>query len=251
MKFDRFTESLKEQSPLMVLLFAAVFVGKVYLEKKITSLQDEVDRISSSSLEIKTALRSEERQALVEFHQALTEWEHHLISGPYQILTADYETDFDKKFQAALDRSYLKTKLASSKLSVLVSDRHVTEGPTIDSMVYDLFVELQKHYYPPIYETTNQAIDLHLERQNLETEIAHLAKSTPTDPVEICANNLRADEILKRSREINQTMLDLARKAQKAQLIGQQSLPDLIESLKARSQQIVYRKLQSDQIGED
>jgi len=241
---DDIIKTLRQQSPGMIVILMIAYFGKSYLEKKIESVQTRIDRVSASSLKVKTDLRGKERDALVEFHQVLTGWEHFLISAPTKITTDSFDDEFSNRFYNEEDNHLLEVKKASAKLSVLLSDR------SLDGLVFEVIAKVQRTYHPVVNEMIMPVIDLRSEAQQIDErvkaaiELEQNGKSTP----ELVQ---QAQQDFQRLKEINKQLTDLAREAAKSQLEMQKPLRELMEDLKIQSQALVYRALKSDQVGEE
>jgi len=235
---DDIIKTLRQQSPGMIVILMIAYFGKSYLEKKIESVQTRIDRVSASSL------KGKERDALVEFHQVLTGWEHFLISAPTKITTDSFDDEFSNRFYNEEDNHLLEVKKASAKLSVLLSDR------SLDGLVFEVIAKVQRTYHPVVNEMIMPVIDLRSEAQQIDErvkaaiELEQNGKSTP----ELVQ---QAQQDFQRLKEINKQLTDLAREAAKSQLEMQKPLRELMEDLKIQSQALVYRALKSDQVGEE
>lgn len=228
----------------MVVMFVAVFLGKNFIEGKITSVNKRIDQVSAASLRVKTDLRSVERDALVEFRQALTAWEHHLFKGPNMLLSDDVSVKTIDEFYAIADDRELAVKMAWSKLGVLSSDSEV-DGKLIDSIVI-----VRNTLFPPMNQITPEAIDLRAELDSVETlmqPIYEAEKKGPLSP----AMHARAAELLARSKKANARKVELMKLASEMQLDLYPALAEAIKDLKKKSRALVHRKLTNDQIGGD
>ncbi len=228
----------------MILILVLAYFGRGYLEERIESIHRKVDRVSASSLKVKTDLRHHEREALVALHLALTEWEHYLLGAPTLITTASFDENFSNDFYNKEDDFLLKVKLASAKLSVLVSNRD------IDLKLYELIQQVQVSYQPVVNGIINQVIDLRSEAALLEQEVAasvELEKRGEVTPILV----EKARKNLNRVKEINQMLTNLAKNASEKQIEIQRPLREKFENFKILSQALIYRTLENDQIGKD
>lgn len=237
-------KNLKEQSPTVVVLMVSVFLGKNFIEGKITSVNKRIDQVSAASLRVKTDLRSVEREALVEFRQALTAWEHHLFKGPSMLLSDDVSVKTIDEFYAVADERELAVKMAWSKLGVVASDAEV-DGKVLESMV-----TVRETLFPPMNNITNEAIDLRADLDSIEARLQPVYEAEKKGPLSPEMQK-QGQDLVELAKKANARKVELMREASAMQVKLYPALKTTINELKDKSRALVYRKLTSDQIGED
>lgn len=237
-------KNIKEQSPSMVAMLVAMFFGKSFIEGKITSVNKRIDQVSAASLRVKTDLRSVERDALVEFRQALVVWEHELFKGPSMLLSDEVSVATINEFYEKADEAELAVKVAWAKLSVLISK------PKADIFVLDTIVKVRQTLLPPMKEITNESIDLRAELESIDTLLQPIYVAEKKGPLTPEMQE-EGQALVERTKKANARRTELMRVASEKQLELYPPLIEALADLKEVSRAIVYRKLESDQIGED
>ena len=237
-------KNLREQSPVMILCAIAIYFGRIYIEKKIDSVNKRIDQVSLASLKVKTDLRGVERDALVELHEALTEWEFHLFQGPSVMTSNDLSEEKIAHFYDKALEKELAVKLASAKLRVLVSD------PTIDILVYDTQAKVGHTFLPPMKEMLEEAIQIRMEAEDVDLRLKPIVEAEKKGALSPEMQE-RGGELIEIMKAVNVRRVALMKKSSERQLELYQPLIDAIADLKERSQALVYRKLRNDEIGTD
>ena len=132
-----------------VVVGVVAYLGKLGIDRQLAKIDARSERLDTiatelrgASLGVKTKMREEERQAVVDFRIALERWEDYLHNAPFELGMADADKA-DVSALYAKDRdNVLAVKLALVKASVYLRD------PSLESRLLDAIQNIHKTFYP-------------------------------------------------------------------------------------------------------
>lgn len=166
---------LLKKSPLLFLLFAVVMVVKVYFDKRMEGLAEEIRDIGRTSLAVKQQLREREREELLAFREAIARWEHYLVSETAmlpQLLKSDRGLDDFYKRESDL---FLEVTISSIRLRTLIRD------DSLNKRVLDITVSVRKSYIPLVGELVARLFDINTRLAPIEAKLKQSPETGPPD----------------------------------------------------------------------
>ncbi len=170
-----FVEWAKGTPIEILIILAALYLLKIFLEKRIEGFAGRVEEIAKTSLQIKSAIRQEERGELVAFRTAIEEWEDAL-----QTMVFDYSMNLPSAADIASmytrDKElYLKVKLAVVRAGIYLRDKE------LEQQLMRSVMKLRQTYYPLINEPMPRLIDLQARIKPYDIKLAMFEKSAFKD----------------------------------------------------------------------
>jgi hypothetical protein len=170
-------EIFEKASPVLLVIVAAAYFLKVFLEKRLEGLAgraerrlervaNRVEEIAKTSLDVKKELRSAERGELVAFRVAVEKWENFL-----QTLLFDFsmgppsKAKIEPLYQKDNDL-FLEVKIAVVKVGIYLRDKQ------LEQQLMAAVLNLRKTYYPIINEPLPRLIDLQSRLLPIERKLA-------------------------------------------------------------------------------
>jgi hypothetical protein len=166
---------LLKKSPLLFLLFALVMVTKVYFDKRVEGLAEEIRDVGKTSLAVKQQLREQEREELLAFREAITRWEHYLQSETTllpKLIASDGGINNFYKRESDL---YLEVNISSIRLRTLIRDEALSQR------VLDIMVKLRNAYIPLVNNLVAKLFAIDEELAPIEKKLKLFLDKKPSD----------------------------------------------------------------------
>lgn len=164
---------LLKKSPLLFLFFIVVMVAKVYFDKRIEGLADEIAEVGKTSLAVKQQLREQEGKELLAFREAVARWEYYLQNETSTLPDLLMRDDGMNSFYSKEGELFLGVNITSVRLRTLIRDKQLSQ------QVLDITVKLREAYHPLITELINTLIDLNVELIPIEEKLQTFLKQDP------------------------------------------------------------------------
>jgi hypothetical protein len=141
-------------APLWMILGALLlYLARQLFEGRLKSEFSRMEKLFDSSLGVKTGLRSEEKDALVEFRMKIEEWEYFLFNAVNDLMTQATLGAFDPgKFYKKDTKTFGAVRAAAVKASVLLRSRD------LEKELLETIVTARGFYYPLIMKAINETI---------------------------------------------------------------------------------------------
>lgn len=240
---DKIFELLK-QSPLVILIVALGYFGKVYVESEINSVNARVTEISKSSLSIKEDLRGEERQALIEFRIALERWEHFLFSSLTNFSTRKITNESINEFYGKESQLQLAVKEGIAKIGIIAQDEDIYTS------TYTIIINISNTYNPLINKHLPVLIDLQAELEPIEYRMMMFEQSMKGGAeFEYTLEQAKLDQ--QQNQAIQAQLTEVIQQYSNELLEIYPKLVEQLTDLKISMNAQVYRPITSDRIDED
>ena len=230
----------KKASPLLLCLAALAYFVKVGLENKIAGIESRITEVAHSSLEIKKELRTEERACLVDFRVALLKWEDSLLTG-----LTDYANQPPSEAQAQTiyendKKLFLEVETGAIRASIYLRD------PKLEDRLLSSILQIRRLYYPLIYQTLPQLIDLQTQLIPIENKMKKFADSGMKDMA-----FAPTQQDLETSRRIQAAMTEQMRGFSEAVKTQYRPIAEQLVSLKEEINRYIYRPIASTAVDRD
>ena len=143
-------------APFWVILGALlVYLARQFFEGRLKSEFARMEKLVDSSLGLKTGLRTQEQDALIDFRMAVETWEYFLQSGIGDLtMKSELGTFEPADFHEADSKAYGAVRMAAVKASVLLRSR------ALDVELLQTIGAIRQLYYPLVQKTVSETIAL-------------------------------------------------------------------------------------------
>src|ERR1700753_1661094 len=174
---DIWTLTTSTLIPSIVIGIVAYF-GKLAIERRLAKIDARAEEIGTiahelrgASLGVKTKMREEERQAIVDFRVALERWEDFLHNAPFEFAMSQPDKADVTALYATDRENTLAVKLALAKASIYMRD------PALENRLLDSIIKIHQAFYPALNAGLQPIIPLQVQRAELDHKIAMFEKT--------------------------------------------------------------------------
>lgn len=238
--YDFVREFLRENSPLLLGLTAIASLLKYWIEKRIEGVEERVTEVARTSLDIKKDLRNEERGDLVSFRVALAKWEDCLLGSLTEYTMQAPSATATNAFYKQDKKLFLTVKVEAVKVSIYLRNEK------LEARLLGTIVKIRNLYYPLIYQTMPQLIDLQTQLMPLEAKLKKFRDSGMTD---MAFAPTQAD--LELSKGIQAAMTAQMKEFADAVLAQYRPIAEHLVALKEEINTYIYRPIGSSALDKD
>jgi len=225
---------LKKASPVMLCFAVLGYFLKVTIEKKIDGVEDRITEVARTSLDIKKELRTEERADLVQFRVALTKWEDCLLGSLTEYAGQAPSQANANTFYQEDKALFLEVQIEAVKASIYLRDEKLEER------LMGSIIKIRSLYYPLIYRTLPQLIDLQSQLIPLELKMTKFRESGMTN-----MSFAPTLEDLEKSKGIQAAMTAQMKEFSEALAAQYRPIAEQLVGMKKDINQYIYRPITS------
>lgn len=235
---------ISEASATVLIIAAFAYFLKRFIEKKLDGFAERSEKrfesIVDASIDIKTALRHEERKHIVELRAAMEEWEFFLQSllTRFSNMQAS-DADINKILEEENDH-FRKVRLQVVRIAAYVRDWE------FENQILEAIQKIRTTYSPLIFELIPEIIDVHAELMPIQQRMNAISEGKMDG---ITLDQTKLDQknhtrLMKALTDVNQRFSD--------SLVGKyQVVANELVDLKLAINNYVYRPITSTSLEED
>jgi hypothetical protein len=233
-------EFIRNTSPVILLLLAAGYLLKLYVEKRVEGLAQRIEVIAATSLDVKKGLRNEERAELIYFRVAVEKWEYFLQTAV---------VDFSMQPPASADITalytqdkalFLDVRIATVKACTYLRQRE------LERQVMASLLKIRQTYYPLMNLSLARLIEQQAQLRPLTAKLNAFQQSGMKD---MAYAPTAQDRQL--SAELHAAMTAEVRKFSDGFLQQYRDIAVQMNELKETMNNYIYRPLNSSAIDEE
>ena len=172
---DKLFDFLKNASPWVICAFVLGYFVKLWIERRIDGAEQRVTEIARTSLDVKKDLRNEERGDLVKFRVTLVKWEDFLLGSLAEYTMQAPSATTTNTFYASDTKLFLAVKVEAVKVAIYLRDEK------LEDRLMGAITKIRNLYYPLIYRTIPQLIDLQTQLIPLDVKLTKFRESGMKD----------------------------------------------------------------------
>jgi hypothetical protein len=228
-------------APLWVIAGALLlYLSRQLFEGRLKSEFTRMEKLFDSSLGLKTGLRSQEQEALLDFRLAVEKWEYSLQNCIDDVMTQVSLGAFDPdKFYKADQANFGKARAAAVKASVLLRNRQLEEE------LLDTISVARNLYYPLITKAINETIPINQQLAPITLKLTQFEASEFRD-LSLAPTEADRD----RQKELLEQMTAVMAEFCKALVVNYPPIAEQLYDLKDKINTHIYRPLQTHRVDE-
>jgi len=229
------------QSSITALIVVAVaYFLKVAIQKRLEGIVGRVEEIGKTSLEVKKALRGEERGELVNFRVAVEKWQDFL-----QMLVADFTMTPSSKMNVAVffekDRAlFLDVKIAVVRACTYLRNKD------LECQLMEAVIQIRHLYYPLINKVVPDLIDLQAEQMLIDAKLQRFQQSGMTDRASAPTEMDRQEQ-----QSIQERMTALVAAFSRDLLSEYRGIAERLNTVKEAINAYIYRRIEQVEVDQD
>jgi hypothetical protein len=228
-------------APLWMILGALLlYAARQFFEGRLKSEFARMEKLVDSSLGLKTGLRTQEQEALIEFRIAVETWEYFLQSGIGDLsMKSELGTFEPADFHEADSKAYGAVRMAAVKASVLLRSR------TLEVELLQTIGAIRQLYYPLVQKTVSETVALQEQIAPYAIRIRLFDQSGMKDP-----SVAMSAEDAARMSELRHAMTAVLADYCAALVANYRPIAEQLYELKEKINAHVYRPLDTHRIDE-